>query len=139
MILRRWAIAALLLAVPLTTAVRSIQAAPAGDPRLVGAWHTVSVDGDALFFIVHGAELDFSKDGQFTARIRFTDGETETKKGVFKIDGDHIELSIPAMKAKESATYTIQGNDLVFHDKSFGITIKISKGKAQDDSGHDLF
>ena len=139
MTLRRWAIAIVSLAVLLAAAGPPTHAALAVDPRMVGAWHTVSIDGDALFFIVHGVELDFGKDGQFTARIRFTDGETETKKGVFKLDGDHIELSIPSMKAKESATYTIKGSDLIFHDKSFGVTIKVAKGKAQDGSGHDLF
>ncbi len=112
---------------------------PSADPRLVGPWHTVSIDGDALFFIVHGAEVDFDKDGSFTARIRFTDGETETKKGRYVLHGDHIELSIPSMKAKESLTYEIDGKNLEFHDESFGVKITVARGKAQHASGDDLF
>lgn len=122
-----------------TTLVQAAKPTPTVDPRLVGAWHTVSIDGDALFFIVHGVEVDFEADGNFTARIRFTDGSTETKKGHYVLHGNHVELSIPSMKAKESATYQIEGNDLKFHDPSFGITIEVARGKAKDDKGHDLF
>jgi len=116
-------------------------AAPSGpdiDPRLVGPWHTVSIDGDALFLVIHGVELDFEKNGTFTARIRFTDGQTETKRGTYALDGDRIDFSIPSL-GKESGTYEIKGKDLSFHDTSFGVTVKVAKGKAQDSSGHDLF
>ncbi len=118
---------------------RAADSPAATDPHLVGAWHSVSIDGDALFFIVHGVEVDFDADGSFTAHIRFTDGETETKTGRYVVHGDHMELSIPSMKATESTTYKIEGKELVFHDESFGITIKVARGKAKDDSGHDLF
>jgi len=129
---------ALALLLPLSSGFAATPT-PAIDPRLVGPWHTVSIDGDALFFIVHGAEVDFDADGTFTARIRFTDGQTEEKKGRYVLHGDHLELSIPAMKAKESLTYEIDGNELELHDASFGIAIKIARGKARDSSGHDLF
>lgn len=106
---------------------------------LVGAWHTVSIDGDALFFIVHGVEVDFRENGTFDAHIRFTDGSTETKTGTFKAKGGDIDLRIPSMKAKERGTYKIDDHVLTFHDPSFGITIELDRGKAKDSSGHELF
>ncbi len=128
-------VAALLLA---STALAA-EPKPPVDPKLLGPWHTVSIDGDALFLIVHGAELDFDASGAFTTRIRFTDGSTEVKTGHYTLDGTRIELSIPSMKTTESATYAIEGKDLVFHDASFGVTIKVARGKATDPTGHDLF
>lgn len=130
---------AAVLAVAAVSGAVAAPPTPTVDPRLVGAWHTVSIDGDALFFIVHGVEIDFDANGTFTARIRFTDGQTETKKGHYVLRGDQIEFSIPSLKAKETATYTIEGRDLRFHDPSFGVTIEVARGKAQDSSGHDLF
>ncbi len=127
------------LAVAAVSGANAAPPTPTVDPHLVGAWHTVSIDGDALFFIVHGVEIDFDENGSFTARIRFTDGQTETKKGHYVVHGDQIEFSIPSLKAKETATYSIEGRDLRFHDPSFGVTIEVARGKAQDSSGHDLF
>lgn len=109
------------------------------DERLLGPWHTVNIGGDALFLVIRGVELDFDKGGNFTAHVRFTDGQTETAKGTFQIDGDRIEFRVPQLKGKESATYKIDGDKLSFHDDSFGVTITIARGKAKSDSGLDLF
>lgn len=107
--------------------------------NLVGAWHTVSIDGDALFFVVHGIEVDLRADGTFDAHIRFTDGETESKTGTYRVKGDQIALRVPSLHAREHATYSIVDHKLVFHDPSFDITLKLARGKAKDESGDDLF
>ena len=126
----------LLIAIPIATAGARADEA---NPKLVGFWHSVSIDGDALFFVVHGFQLDVHENGTFKVHVRFTDGETKTETGTFRLDGDAIELRIPSIDAKEHGTYSIEGDTLRFHDPSFGVSVRLARGKAKDSSGDELF
>ena len=95
--------------------------------------------GDALFRIVRGVEIDLTANGRFTALVRFTDGETETKTGRYSVASDRITFTLPGEKARDSGTYRIEGKTLTFHDDSFGVTVEVAKGKAKDTSGRSLF
>lgn len=107
--------------------------------ELVGAWHTASIDGDALFFVVQGVEVDFRRNGTFVAHIRYTDGSTETKNGTFEIHAGDLDLQVPSMQAKERGTFEIKDHVLTFHDASFGVTIELDRGKAMNAAGDSLF
>lgn len=135
---RRPVLLALVLLIAVTSAALGARTDEV-NPKLIGSWHSVSIDGDALFFVVHGFQLDVHENGTFEVHIRFTDGETKTETGTFRLDGHDIQLRIPSIDAKEHGTYSIEGDTLRFHDPSFGVSVRLARGKAKDSSGDELF
>jgi hypothetical protein len=131
---------ALLLSVLLFFVTASSSPADAGSPKthshpipLAGtAWHTVHIDGDALFFLIEEIGVRFERDGRFVARVRFVDGQHERKTGTYQVKDATIFVTIDgAAKPKEIQFWT-DGDYLIARDKAYDVTVRLAPGKMED-------
>lgn len=96
------------------------------------AWHTVHIDGDALFFVIDELGVRFEKDGRFAARVRFVDGQHSIKKGRYRVEGRTMIVTIDSGKPKEIEYWTDRG-DLIVRDKAYDVTARLAPGKMEDE------
>jgi hypothetical protein len=100
---------------------------------LVGTtWHTVHIDGDALFFFVEELGVRFEKGGRFAARVRFVDRQQTVKMGTYRVEGGTIIVTIDGGKPKTIEYWTDHGN-LIVRDKAYDVTARLAPGKMEDE------
>lgn len=106
---------------------------PTGSPAALAGttWHTVHVDGGALFFLIDEVAVRFDKDGRFAARVRFIDGQHSIKTGTYRVAGRTILVTINGGKPKE-IEYRIDRGDLIIRDKAYDVTARLVPGKMED-------
>ena len=109
--------------------------------NLVGSWHSASIDGDALFLVVYGFQVDFFEGGEFHAHVAFTDGQKREIKGLYRIEpGNKMVFEVPKSKLREVVKFSFKGKDkLRIEDPSYGVRIFVNRGKAKKKSGDDWF
>jgi hypothetical protein len=95
-------------------------------------WHTVHIDGDALFFLIDELGVRFEKDGRFAARLRFVDRQQTVKTGTYRVEGGTMIVTIGGGKPKEIEYWTDQGN-LIVRDKAYDVTARLAPGKMEDE------
>src|SRR5688500_3731473 len=66
-------------------AVREATPAAPGDGLVGTTWHTVRIDGDALFFVIRDVGIRFEDQGRFVAAVRFIDGEQTSRTGTYRV------------------------------------------------------
>jgi len=95
-------------------------------------WHTVHIDGDALFFLIDELGVRFERDGRVAARVRFIDGQHSIKTGTYRIEGQTMIVTIDGGKPKEIEYWTDRG-DLIVRDKVYDVTARLTPGKMEDE------
>jgi hypothetical protein len=130
---------AFLVAVPVFAANVSARPASGKTPTtsshlaLAGTtWHTVHIDGDALFFFIEELGVRFEKDGRFAARVRFLDRQQTLKTGTYRVEGGTVTVTIDGGKPKRIEYWTDHGN-LIVRDKAYDVTARLAPGKMEDE------
>jgi hypothetical protein len=132
----------LVLSVLLLFASASSNPAAGGSPKirshpiaLAGtAWHTIHIDGDALFFLIDELGVRFGTDGRFVARVRFVDGQHARKTGTYRVKDATIFVTIDGVTKPKEIQFWTDGNYLIARDKAYDVTVRLAPGKMQDES-----
>ena len=108
-------------------------AAPGGG--LVGTtWHTVRIDGDALFFFIKDVGIRFEDQGRFVAAVRFIDGQQTSKTGTYRVvKPGTIGLTIEGLGNAKQVQFRRQGPDLIVQDRAYDVTVRLAPGKLEEE------
>ena len=128
---RRWmAMLVLLVALAATPAAP----APAVDKLVGTTWHTVRIDGDALFFVIRDVGVRFEDGGRFVAAVRFLDGQQTSRTGTYRLArADTLIVTIDGLGKPKTLSLRRQGKDLVVQDKAFDVTVRLAPGKMDEE------
>lgn len=115
-------------------AAREATPAAPGD-RLVGTtWHTVRIDGDALFFFIKDVGIRFEDQGRFVAAVRFIDGQQTSKTGTYRVvKPGTIGLTIEGLGKAKQVQFRRQGKDLIVQDRAYDVTVRLAPGKLEEE------
>ena len=84
-----------------------------GDGLVGTTWHTVRIDGDALFFVIKDVGIRFEDQGRFVAAVRFIDGQQTSKTGTYRVvKPGTILLTIEGLGNAKQVQFRRQGRDL---------------------------
>jgi hypothetical protein len=105
-------------------------------PALPGTtWHSKSIDGSALLFVVERIGIHLGTDGTFTAKARLVDGQTLEKHGTYAIDpGGYVTMSVPGFGRPQRVRYYGEGQNLVAQDAGFGVSLRFLPGPMEQES-----
>ena len=108
-------------------------AAPGGG--LVGTtWHTVRIDGDALFFVIKDVGIRFEDQGRFVAAVRFIDRQQTAKTGTYRVvKPGTILLTIEGLGNAKQVQFRRQGPDLIVQDRAYDVTVRLAPGKMEEE------
>ena len=108
-------------------------AAP-GDGLVGTTWHTVRIDGDALFFVIKDVGIRFEDQGRFVAAVRFIDGQQTSKTGTYRIvKPGTILLTIEGLGKAKEVQFRRQGRDLIVQDRAYDVTVRLAPGKLEEE------
>jgi hypothetical protein len=126
----------LLLVASISPSSASGEAPKANSPpfALAGTtWHTIHIDGDALFFLIDELGVRFEKDGRFVARVRFIDGQHARKTGTYRVEDATIFVTIDGVAKPKEIQYWTDGGYLIACDKAYDVTVRLAPGKMEDE------
>jgi hypothetical protein len=107
------------------------------DPRdgLAGTtWHTVRIDGDALFFFVKDVGVRFEDNARFVAAVRFIDGQQKSRTGTYRVvKADTLLLAIDGLGKPKELRFSRHGKDLIVQDRAYGVTVRLAPGKMEEE------
>jgi hypothetical protein len=108
-------------------------AAP-GDGLVGTTWHTVRIDGDALFFVIKDVGIRFEDQGRFVAAVRFIDGQQTSKTGTYRVvKPGAIGLTIEGLGKAKEVQFRRQGRDLIVQDRAYDVTVRLAPGKLEEE------
>ena len=116
--------------------VAAREATPAApSDGLVGTtWHTVRIDGDALFFVIKDVGIRFEDQGRFVAAVRFIDHQQTAKTGTYRVvKPGTILLTIEGLGKAKELRFRRQGPDLVVQDRAYDVTVRLAPGKLAEE------
>jgi len=115
-------------------AAREATPAAPGD-RLAGTtWHTVRIDGDALFFVIKDVGIRFEDQGRFVAAVRFIDRQQTSKTGTYRVvKPGTIGLTIEGLGKAKQVQFRRQGKDLIVQDRAYDVTVRLAPGKLEEE------
>jgi len=97
-------------------------------------WHTVRIDGDALFFFVKDVGLRFENNGHFAAAVRFIDGQQKSRSGTYRLVGPGALLvTIDGIDKPKQVKFRRQGADLLVQDRSLDVSVRLAPGKMEEE------
>lgn len=109
-------------------------AAPA-DGLAGTTWHTVRVQGDALFFFVKDVGVRFEAQGRFVAAVRFIDGQQTSRTGTYRVvKPGTMRLTIDGLGQAKELAFRRQGRDLIVQDPAYDVTARLAPGKLEEES-----
>ena len=115
-------------------AAREATPAAPGDGLVGTTWHTVRIDGDALFFVIKDVGIRFEDQGRFVAAVRFIDGQQTSKKGTYRVvKPGTIGLTIEGLGKAKELQFRRQGRDLIVQDKAYDVTVRLAPGKMEEE------
>jgi hypothetical protein len=115
-------------------AVREATPAAPGDGLVGTTWHTVRIDGDALFFVIKDVGIRFEDQGRFVAAVRFIDGQQTSKTGTYRVvEAGTILLTIEGLGKAKELRFRRQGRDLVVQDRAYDVTVRLAPGKLEEE------
>jgi hypothetical protein len=102
---------------------------------LVGTtWHTVRIDGDALFFFIRDVGIRFEDQGRFVAAVRFVDGQQTSKTGTYRVvKPGTVLLTIEGFGNAKDLRFRRQGRDLIVQDRAYDVTVRLAPGKLEEE------
>ena len=115
-------------------AAREATPAAPGDGLVGTTWHTVRIDGDALFFVIKDVGIRFEDQGRFVAAVRFIDGQQTSKTGTYRVlKPGMIGLTIEGLGKAKELQFRRQGRDLIVQDKAYDVTVRLAPGKLEEE------
>ena len=115
-------------------AAREATPAAPGDGLVGTTWHTVRIDGDALFFFIKDVGIRFEDQGRFVAAVRFIDGQQTSKTGTYRVvKPGTIGLTIEGLGKAKELQFRRQGRDLIVQDRSYDVTVRLAPGKMEEE------
>ena len=115
-------------------AAREATPAAPGDGLVGTTWHTVRIDGDALFFFIKDVGIRFEDQGRFVAAVRFIDGQQTSKTGTYRVvKPGTIGLTIEGLGKAKELQFRRQGRDLIVQDKAYDVTVRLAPGKLEEE------
>ena len=136
------AVAIARMIVPSMLCLLALGIGAAGDVTAAGSrtglegttWHTVRIDGDALFFFIREVGLRFEDNGRFVAAVRLIDGQQESRKGTYRVAGPGtLQVTIDGLGKPKQVTFRRQGADLIVRDHAFDVTVRLAPGKMEEE------
>lgn len=91
-------------------------AVPAADMAcpLTGHWRSVKLEGADIGNFIKEIRYTFGADGAFVAEAAMNDGSTDTRKGVFRIEGSQLLRVLDGALLKAGLTF--ENGTLIIHD-----------------------
>jgi hypothetical protein len=115
-------------------AAREATPAAPGDGLVGTTWHTVRIDGDALFFVIKDVGIRFEDQGRFVAAVRFIDRQQTSKTGTYRIvKPGTILLTIEGLGNAKQVQFRRQGPDLIVQDRAYDVTVRLAPGKLEEE------
>ena len=115
-------------------AAREATPAAPGDGLVGTTWHTVRIDGDALFFFIKDVGIRFEDQGRFVAAVRFIDGQQTSKTGTYRVvKPGTIGLTIEGLGKAKELQFRRQGRDLIVQDRAYDVTVRLAPGKLEEE------
>ena len=115
-------------------AAREATPAAPGDGLVGTTWHTVRIDGDALFFVIRDVGIRFEDQGRFVAAVRFIDGQQTSKTGTYRVvKPGTILLTIEGLGNAKQVQFRRQGRDLIVQDRAYDVTVRLAPGKLEEE------
>jgi hypothetical protein len=115
-------------------AAREAPPAPPGDGLVGTTWHTVRIDGDALFFFIKDVGIRFEDQGRFVAAVRFIDGQQKSKTGTYRVvKPGTLGLTIEGLGKAKELQFRRQGRDLIVQDRAYDVTVRLAPGKLEEE------
>ena len=115
-------------------AAREATPAAPGDGLVGTTWHTVRIDGDALFFVIKDVGIRFEDQGRFVAAVRFIDRQQTSKTGTYRVvKPGTIGLTIEGLGKAKELQFRRQGRDLIVQDKAYDVTVRLAPGKLEEE------
>jgi hypothetical protein len=115
-------------------AAREATPAAPGDGLVGTTWHTVRIDGDALFFVIKDVGIRFEDQGRFVAAVRFIDGQQTSKTGTYRVvKPGTIGLTIEGLGKAKEVQFRRQGRDLIVQDRAYDVTVRLAPGKMEEE------
>ena len=115
-------------------AAREATPAAPGDGLVGTTWHTVRIDGDALFFVIKDVGIRFEDQGRFVAAVRFIDGQQTSKTGTYRVlKPGTIGLTIEGLGKAKEIQFRRQGRDLIVRDRAYDVTVRLAPGKMEEE------
>jgi hypothetical protein len=115
-------------------AAREATPAAPGDGLVGTTWHTVRIDGDALFFVIKDVGIRFEDQGRFVAAVRFIDRQQTSKTGTYRVvKPGTIVLTIEGLGNAKQVQFRRQGSDLILQDRAYDVTVRLAPGKMEEE------
>jgi hypothetical protein len=115
-------------------AAREATPAAPGDGLVGTTWHTVRIDGDALFFVIKDVGIRFEDQGRFVAAVRFIDRQQTSKTGTYRVvKPGTILLTIEGLGNAKQVQFRRQGPDLILQDRAYDVTVRLAPGKMEEE------
>jgi hypothetical protein len=96
-------------------------------------WHTVRIDGEAMFFVVHEVGVRFESGGRFAAGVRFIDGQQQSRTGTYRVPSPGtLVLTIEGLGKPKELKFQRQGADLIVRDHAYDVTVRLAPGKMEE-------
>jgi hypothetical protein len=97
-------------------------------------WHTVRIQGDALFFFIKDVGIRFEDGGRFVAAVRYIDGQQTTRTGTYRVVKPGIaRVAIDGLGTPKEMRFRRQGGDLIVQDRAFDVTVRLAPGKPEEE------
>ena len=115
-------------------AAREATPAAPGDGLVGTTWHTVRIDGDALFFVIKDVGIRFEDQGRFVAAVRFIDRQQTSKTGTYRVvKPGTILLTMEGLGNAKQVQFRRQGPDLIVQDRAYDVTVRLAPGKLEEE------
>ena len=115
-------------------AAREATPAATGDGLVGTTWHTVRIDGEALFFFIKDVGIRFEDQGRFVAAVRFIDGQQTSKTGTYRVvKPGTIGLTIEGLGNAKQVQFRRQGPDLIVQDRAYDVTVRLAPGRMEEE------
>lgn len=103
--------------------------------RLIGAWHSTSVSGDAVSFAVDNIVIEFHHDQEFKATVNLNLGGPDVYQGAF--DAKQQQLTLKTQTAGSiPCKVTFEGSKkMIVVGQQHGVTVVFQRGASPADSG----
>ena len=130
-----WRVITMVVAGMLAVGVaREATPAAPGDGLVGTTWHTVRIDGDALFFVIKDVGIRFEDQGRFVAAVRFIDRQQTSKTGTYRVvKPGTILLTIEGLGKAKELQFRRQGRDLIVQDRAYDVTVRLAPGKMEEE------
>jgi hypothetical protein len=133
--MKTWRVITMVMAGMLAVvAAREATPAAPGDGLVGTTWHTVRIDGDALFFVIKDVGIRLEDQGRFVAAVRFIDRQQTSKTGTYRVvKPGTILLTIEGLGNAKQVQFRRQGPDLIVQDRAYDVTVRLAPGKMEEE------